>query len=149
MTMYYHDFEVGQEFITPARTITETDVVAFSVWTGDMNQVHTDAEFSAKTRFGQRLGHGVLGISLCMGLMSRTNIFEGSAMAMLGIDNWRFLKPIFINDTVHVKIKITGTKLTSSGKQGIIDRQFELINHKDEVLQRGDSAVMVTLGPSL
>ncbi len=145
MTMYYEDFEVGQEFLTPARTITETDIVAFAVWTGDVNPVHTDAVFAAKTRFGQRLGHGVLGIAQCMGLMSRINIFEGSAVAMLGIDEWRFIKPIFIDDTVHARITIIGKRLASSGRYGIIDRQFDLINQKDEVIQSGKSGVMVRL----
>src|SRR5699024_8600760 len=145
--MYYEDFQSGQEFVTPARTITEADIVNFSVWTGDVNPIHTDAVFASKTRFGQRLGHGVLGIALCMGLMSRTNIFEGSALAMLGVENWKFLKPIFINDTVHVRISITNKRLTSNGQYGIIERQFELINQDDEVLQRGDSAVLVALGP--
>lgn len=145
MVMYYNDFEEGQEFTTPARTITEADIVNFSVWTGDVNPIHTDAVFASKTRFGQRLGHGVLGIALCMGLMSRTNIFEGSALAMLGVENWKFIKPIFINDTVHVRISIQGKRLTSSGEYGIIERQFELINQNNEVLQRGNSGVLVTL----
>ncbi len=147
MVMYFDAFEIGQEFTTPARTITEADVAAFSSWTCDVNPIHTDAAFASQSRFGQRLAHGLLGISHCMGLMSRINIFEGSAVAMLGIDNWRFLKPLFINDTIHVRIRITEKRLTSNGKHGLIGRHFDLINQNGEIVQAGESSVMVALGP--
>lgn len=145
MVMYFDDFNVDQEFTTPSRTITEADVAAFSAWTGDVNPIHTDAVFAAKSRFGQRLAHGLLGISHCMGLMSRINIFEGSAVAMLSIDGWQFLKPIFIDDTIHVRIRITEKRLASNGRHGVIGRHFDLINQKGEVVQSGESAVMVAL----
>ncbi|MFA7438227.1 MaoC/PaaZ C-terminal domain-containing protein [Castellaniella sp.] len=148
MVLYFEDFEEGQTFITPGKTVTEADVAAFSAWTGDVNPIHTDAVFAANTRFGQRLGHGLLGVAWCMGLMSRIGIFEGSALAMLGLDDWKFLKPIYINDTIHVRITITDKRLTSGGKTGIINRQFELINQHEEVIQRGHSGVLVMLRPA-
>ncbi|MEP9383058.1 MaoC/PaaZ C-terminal domain-containing protein [Nocardioides cheoyonin] len=143
MALYFEDFEEGQTFVTPARTVTEADVVSFAAWTGDYNPVHTDAEFARGTRFGQRIGHGVLGVSLCLGLMSRIGVFEGSAVALLGIDDWRFRLPLLIDDTVHCRITIVGTRLTSSGTTGVLQRRFELVNQRGEVLQDGRMDVMV------
>ena len=112
----------SKEFTTPARTITETDVVQFSGLTGDYNPIHTDAEFAAGTRYGQRIVHGLFGVSVCIGLMSRTGIFEGSAVALLGVDEWHFRAPIFIGDTVRCRIHILGKRLTSSGETGVVQR---------------------------
>lgn len=144
MTLYFEEFYENQEFITPARTVTETDVVSFAAWTGDYNPVHTDAEFARGTRFGERLAHGLLGVSLCLGLMSRTGVFEGSAVALLGIDDWKFRLPVLIGDTVHARITILGTRLTSSGSTGVVQRQFELVNQRGEVVQDGRMDVLVS-----
>ncbi|MCL6597481.1 MAG: MaoC family dehydratase N-terminal domain-containing protein [Alicyclobacillus macrosporangiidus] len=143
MGLYYEDFFEGQEFITPARTITETDVVQFAGLSGDYNVIHTDEEFSKNTRFGSRIAHGLLGVSVVTGLMARTGIFEGTAVALLGIDKWRFLKPILIGDTVSCRIVIRGKRLTSNKHYGIIFRDFELKNQRGELVQTGSMNVMV------
>jgi acyl dehydratase len=143
-TMYYEDFEIGMEFESPGRTITETDVVMFSGLSGDFNVLHTDEEFGKKTRFGQRIAHGMLGISVVTGLMSRTGIFEGSAIALLGINNWRFMGPIFIGDTVHVRYQVMEKRLSkTNSKQGILNRYYELVNQRGEIVQKGEMPVMV------
>lgn len=141
--LYFEDFAVGQTFTSPGRTITEADVMTFASWTGDNNQVHTDAEFAAKTRYGQRIVHGMLGASLCLGLLSRIGVFDGSSVALLGVDDWRFLHPIFIGDTVHCTVEITGTRLTSSGRTGVLNRTLQLINAAGEVTQQGRMDLMV------
>jgi acyl dehydratase len=145
--MWFEEFEPGQEFVTPARTITEADVISFAAWTGDYNPIHTDAEFAAQSRFGERIGHGVHGIALCLGLMARTGIFEGSAVALLGVDDWRFLAPMRIGDTVHCGIEITQTRLTSKGDTGVVGRQFQLVNQEGVELQSGRMDVMVACRP--
>nr|WP_228514418.1 MaoC/PaaZ C-terminal domain-containing protein [Frondihabitans sp. VKM Ac-2883] len=133
----------GQTFVTPGRTITEADVISFASWTNDNNQVHTDAEFAKSTRFGQRIVHGVLGTSLCLGLISRTGVFDGSAVALLGIDGWRFVAPLFIGDTVTCTVEVLSTRLTSSGTTGIVERTVTLANQHGEVVQTGRMDIMV------
>ncbi|MBF4591924.1 MaoC family dehydratase N-terminal domain-containing protein [Curtobacterium sp. VKM Ac-1395] len=140
---YLEDLAAGQTFTTPGRTITEADVVSFASWTNDNNQVHTDVEFAARTRYGQRIVHGMLGASLCVGLIARTGVFEGSAVALLGIDQWRFTAPVFIGDTVTCQVEILSTRLTSSGTTGIVERMVTLRNQHDEVVQQGRMDVMV------
>lgn len=141
--LYFEDFAVGQTFTTPGRTITEADVMSFAAWTGDNNQVHTDVEFAKQTRYGQRIVHGMLGASLCLGLIARMGPFEGSAVALLGIDGWRFTNPVFIGDTVTCTIEIVGTRLTSKGNTGVVQRELKLINHRGEVVQQGRMDILM------
>lgn len=141
---YFEDFELDSTFETPGRTITETDIMMFAGISGDYNALHTDEEFAKKTRFGQRIGHGLLGISIATGLMSRSGIFEGSAVALLGINNWKFLRPIFIGDTIHVRFTITEKRLSKSNNEtGILNRYYELINQRNEIVQHGEMPVLI------
>ena len=146
--VHYEDFEVGQVFTSQGRTITETDVVLFAGWSWDTNPPHTDAESMRESRFGERIAHGMLGISVAMGLVSRLGVFEDCSIALLGIDDWRFTGPVRIGDTVHCRVEILGTRLTSAGDAGILDRRFELLNQRDEVVQHGRIGVLVARRPS-
>jgi acyl dehydratase len=148
MPHYLEDLHAGQTFVTPGRTITEADVVSFASWTNDNNQIHTDVEFAKGTRFGQRIVHGMLGASLCLGLIARTGVFEGSAVALLGIDKWTFPLPVFIGDTLTCTVEILSTRLTSSGTTGIVERLLVLRNQRDEIVQRGRMDLMVLTRPT-
>jgi acyl dehydratase len=145
--LYLEDLAAGQEFVSPGRTITEADVMSFAAWTGDNNQVHTDAEFAKGTRYGQRIVHGMLGASLCLGLIARTGVFEGSAVALLGIDGWRFVGPVFIGDTLTCTVEILSTRRTSKGTTGIVERQVTLRNQRGETVQEGRMDLMVLARP--
>nr|WP_274636462.1 MaoC/PaaZ C-terminal domain-containing protein [Microbacterium bovistercoris] len=148
MPLFLEDLEAGQSFVSPGRTITEADVMSFAAWTNDNNQVHTDAEFAKGTRFGQRIVHGMLGASLCLGLIARTGVFEGSAVALLGIDGWRFTAPVFIGDTVTCTVDILSTRPTSSGDYGIVERQVTLRNQHGETVQSGRMDLMALRRPA-
>ncbi len=145
--MFFEDFSVGQTFTSQGRTITETDVVLFAGWSWDTNPPHTDAESMRVSRFGGRIAHGMLGLSVAMGLASRLGVFEDSSIALLGVDGWRFHAPIRMGDTVHVTVEITGTRLTSAGDAGILSRRFTLTNQHGVVVQSGDVGLMVATRP--
>ena len=145
--MFFEDFSVGQTFTSQGRTITETDVVLFAGWSWDTNPPHTDAESMRESRFGERIAHGMLGLSVAMGLASRLGIFEDSSIALLGVEGWRFHAPIRIGDTVHVTVEITGTRRTSAGDAGVLSRRFTLTNQDGDVVQSGDIGLMVRTRP--
>jgi acyl dehydratase len=145
---FFEDLLAGDRIVTPGRTITEADVVAFAQLTGDWNPIHTDVEFAKTTPYGQRLAHGLLGLSYALGLLDRTGAFSGSVIANLGIEEWKYPKPIFIGDTIRVVVTVTETRLTSDGKRGIVGRTFTVLNQRDEVVQEGRSPVMVRLRPA-
>ncbi|WP_067724477.1 MaoC family dehydratase [Oceanobacillus damuensis] len=143
MAMFFDDFKVGDKFTSPARTVTETDIVMFAGLSGDYNPLHTDSEFCKKTIFGEKIAHGLLGLSILTGLSTRLGIFDGSAIAFLGINDWKFKKPILVNDTIHFEMEVIEKRETSKDDRGIIFREFKLINQKDEVVQSGVLPIMV------
>jgi acyl dehydratase len=140
---YLEDLQPGDIFTSPARTITEADIVAFAGLSGDFNPIHTDVEFAKDTAYGQRVVYGLLGLSIMTGLLDRTGLFSGSAIAMLGIREWQFVAPIFIGDTVRFKLTIADVRRVSSGDRGIVQRFFELLNQRDEVVQKGYIDIMI------
>lgn len=143
MVMYFDDFNVGDKFTSPARTVTETDIVMFAGLSGDYNPLHTDAEFCKDTIFGEKIAHGLLGISILTGLSTRLGIFDGSAIAFLGINDWKFEKPILTNDTIHFEMEVVDKRETSKKDRGIIFREFKLLNQNKEVVQSGILPIMV------
>ena len=148
MTYYFEDFRPGQVFLSQARTLTEADVVSFAGWSWDTNPVHTDAESARHGRFGERIAHGMLGLSVALGLASRLGVFESCSIALLGIDGWRFRRPLLLGDTVRCRVEILDTRLTSKGDAGILRRRFTLLNQREEEVQDGEIGLMVALRPA-
>ena len=143
MPMYIEDFKAGQELTTAARTVTEADVVAFAGLSGDYNSLHTDAEYAKGTQFGQRIAHGMLAFSIATGLGVRTGVLDGTVLAFLGIEDWKFLKPVFIGDTIRLRWTVTEARLSSKPGSGVLKRRMEILNQRDEVVQTGTTAALV------
>jgi acyl dehydratase len=140
--LFFDDFSEGQTFVSPARTVTESDIGMFAGLTGDYNPLHTDAEFAAGTPFGQRIAHGLLGLSQSVGLFSRLGVIEGSILAFLEV-NWKFVGPVVIGDTVRVTARVASTKQTSKPDRGVVVLEAELQNQRDETVQRGSWTFMM------
>ncbi len=147
VTHHFEDFAAGQVFLSQARTITETDVVTFAGWSWDTNPVHTDAESARHGRFGGRIAHGLLGLSVAMGLASRLGVFESCSIALLDIDGWEFRRPVLLGDTVRCRVEILDARLTSRGDAGVLQRRFTLLDQHDQTLQEGRSALLVSRRP--
>ena len=135
--LYFEEFVVGQKITSVGRTVTEGDIMSFAGLTGDYNQIHTDAEFAKTTPFGQRIAHGLLGLSIATGLIMRTGLLEGTVLAFREIQEWKFVKPTFIGDTVHAILTVTETKALPRIGGGALIASVELRNQNDEVLQKG------------
>jgi acyl dehydratase len=135
--MYFEEFEVGQKITSAARTVTEHDIVAFAGLTGDFNQIHTDAEYAKSAPFGQRVAHGLLGLSFGLGLAVQTGIMERTVLAFREVVEWKFSKPIFIGDTIHVALEVLETKAVPRLGGGSVLIKAEVRNQKDEVVQSG------------
>lgn len=139
--LFYEDFEVGKTWFTPARTITETDIVMFAGLTGDYNPVHTDAEFAKTTPFGTRILHGPAGFAIATGLEFRLGIKEGTATAMLGM-TWDFRGPILMGDTIKVRQVVESKRETKKPTLGIVNFNVAILNQRDEVVQEGIWKIM-------
>jgi acyl dehydratase len=139
--LYFEDYNTDTAIVSAGRTITETDIVQFCQISGDWNQLHADAEFAKTTPFGQRIAHGLLGLSVASGLGGATGFIEGTAIAFLSL-NWKFVKPVFIGDTIRLRVKLN-KKRAVSPEAGIVVVDAEVINQRDEVTQLGEWTVMV------
>jgi 3-hydroxybutyryl-CoA dehydratase len=144
---YFEEFSVGQKIITVGRTLAESDIFTFAGLSGDYNQIHTDAEFSKGTPFGQRIAHGLLGLSIASGLAMRTGILEGTVLAFREIVDWKFVKPFFIGDTIHAELKVTETKALPRIGGGSVTIALEVKNQNNEVCQRGSWIALVMSKP--
>jgi len=141
--MWFEEFEIGQQIITPGRTITESDIVSFAGLSGDYNQIHTDAEFSSNTPFGKRVAHGLLVLSIASGLAMRTGVLEGTVIAFREINNWKFSLPIYIGDTIHVELKIVETKPFPRLGGGLIIIELSVKNQQNDVTMKGTWTALV------
>jgi 3-hydroxybutyryl-CoA dehydratase len=145
--LYFQDFEVGQMVESPARTVTEADIVMFAGVSGDYNQLHTDAEFCKSTAFGQRIAHGLLGLSMASGLAARCGFIEGTAEAFIGLE-WKFKAPVFIGDTIRLSAEITRTRAVASMGGGMVVMAVRLLNQHDKTVQQGEWTMLMKGRPS-
>jgi 3-hydroxybutyryl-CoA dehydratase len=141
--LYFEEFEVGQKIISAGRTISESDIITFAGLSGDFNQIHTDAEFSKNTPYGQRIAHGLLGLSVASGLAMRTGILEGTVLAFREINEWKFVKPIFIGDSIRVEMEVIETKALPRIGGGSVLIAVELKNQRQETVMKGEWTVLV------
>ena len=149
MSKYLDEFVIGEKFVTPSRTITETDVVYFAAMTGDFNQIHTDAREMAKSQFGQRLAHGLLGLAISHGLFFRLDLIATTAIAFAEIESWKFLSPVFLGNTIHCNLEVIDVIFSKSKlDRGILKLKFDIINEDtDKVAQSGIKAIMLKRKP--
>jgi len=145
--LYFEEFTVGQSVKTIGRTISEDAIFSFAGLTGDFNQIHTDAAFASKTQFGQRIAHGLLGMSISVGLIMQTGLLEGTVLAFREIQDWRFVKPFFIGDTVHAILTIAETKALPRIGGGSLIASVEVCNQNDDVCQKGTLNLLVLSKP--
>ena len=134
---YFEEFAVGDRIVSAGRTVTETDIVNFAGLSGDFNQIHTDADYASGQMFKQRVAHGLLGLSIASGLAVQTGFMEGTIMAFREIVEWKFSKPVFIGDTIHVEIEVLETKAIPRLGGGSIVIKLNVRNQKGETVQQG------------
>lgn len=145
--LYFEDFAEGMELETRGRTITEADIVAFAGLSGDYNPMHTNAEYAARTQFGQRVAHGLLGLSVASGLAYQMGFMEGTIIAFTGLE-WKFREPIVIGDTIRVRVKVTGRREMKSAGGGFVTFEMKVLNQHDKVAQKGEWTVLVLSKPA-
>src|SRR5690554_3863732 len=115
--------------------------------TGDWNPLHASVPDASASQFGRRVVAGMFGMTLINGALHQWALFEKSGVAMLGIRDWRFLKPIFLGDTLSVEMVIESKRLTSKANTGLLERQFIIRNQDGEEVQKGYSDMLIALRP--
>ena len=145
----YADLHVGMAFRSPGRTITDADLVGFAGLTGDYSELHTSDVYARSSQFGRRVAHGMLGLAYAHGLMwARTGELRRTAIAFLGIDEWKFAGPIFVGDTIFVNYRIAELRDSKSKPgQAIAVFDVEVVTQDKRVVQRGTKALLLSRTP--
>src|SRR4051812_25014718 len=139
---YFEDFEIGQEMVTPARTVTSTDIVNFACLSGDFNEVHTNFEYCKTTPFGEPVAHGPLIYAIMGGLQYASGMNDGTLLALLQIDKWRMLAPVKHGDTIFMRSTVLSKKETSKTDRGIVVFQRECIKQDGSKVQEMEATLM-------
>jgi acyl dehydratase len=146
--MYWEEWEIGAEFESPARTVTEADIVQFAGLSGDYNPLHINEEYCKTTLFGGRIAHGPLVYAIAAGLLFQLHLYDDTLIAFLGFEDLRFTKPVKPGDTIHARVKVLEKTETSRADRGVMKRQLQVFNQRGEVVQEGRQAFLLKRKPA-
>lgn len=129
---FFEDFGLNDVRQTTGRTITETDIVIHAGQTGDFFPHHMDEEWCKTQSFKKRIAHGTLIFSIAIG---KTADMINEAAMTYGYDRLRFIKPVFIGDTIKVKVTIKDKRDHKKPTHGLVTELVETFNqHGDLVM---------------
>lgn len=145
-TCYYEDFKLGDRYVTPSRTLTETDVVMYAVMSCDYDEKHTNTQVYGDRRPVPPL----LLYGISHGLLCRTGRFEGvGAVAFAGIDDIEFLAPVHVGDTIHGEIVVSQMRVSrTKPDRGLVYYDYTLINQQGTAVQHSVKKIMRYLRPA-
>lgn len=137
----FDELALDDEWESPARTITEADVVGFAGLSGDYNALHCDHEAARRGPFGRPVAHGLLGLSVASGLASQAP--RARTLAFLEILDWKFLRPILVGDTLRVVSRVEALEPRARGRRGVVTWHRRLVNQDDATVQEGRTQTLV------
>jgi acyl dehydratase len=144
--LWFEDFEIGLSGVSASRTMTEADIVNFAGLSGDFNDIHVDAEAAKNSVFGQRVAHGLLGLSIVSGLVVQMGFMKGTVDAFRSVE-WEFTGPVFIGDTIHAEVEVTELKPFPRLKNGRVTAKINVKKQDGSVVQRGTWSLLVKSRP--
>ncbi len=139
---FYEEFEEGQSMVTRGRTITESDIVQFGALTGDFNPMHFDADYMQGHMLGKRVAHGMLTVSYAVGQAYQLGFMEQTVLSFRGIE-MKFSAPVYIGDTIHVKLTVKEKKDAARLGGGIVTFETRIINQDGTAVQKGTLTVLI------
>ena len=143
--IYFENYQVGSVRQTLGRTITEADIVFHAGQSGDFYPHHMDAEWCKTQEFGQRMAHGTLVFTVAVGLTAGEVNPEAFTY---GYDRLRFIRPVFIGDTIHSKVTLKEKRDSPKRPDyGIVVEAVEALNQRDEVVLACEHLLMVKRQP--
>jgi 3-hydroxybutyryl-CoA dehydratase len=141
----FNDLVVGDEWESPRRTVTETDVVLFAGLSGDFNPLHVDHSFAEGNHFGKPVAHGLLGLAIATGLISQAPRVD--TLAFLAILEWKFHLPIVFGDTIHAISTVVSLEPQAKGRRGVVTWHRRILNQDGHVVQEGRTQTLVRARP--
>jgi acyl dehydratase len=139
--LFFDDVEVGQEWQSPARTVTEADIVSFAGLSGDFNAIHMDHEFARTTAFRRPVAHGLLVWSISSGLGAYAPPMR--TLALLAVRDWQFKGPVFAGDTIRLRSKVLEKEARARGRRGVVTWSRQILNQDNKVVHEGITLTLV------
>jgi acyl dehydratase len=145
---WWESFTEGERYHTDAVTVTEAHVVSWAGLTGDWVPLHVDAEYAARSEFGERIAHGPLTLALALGLATRTGIFGTCVLAWLGLDEVRLPRPVRFGDTIRAVVAVRQARPTSKPGRGLAILEYDVRNQRDETVMTFTSSFILRMLPA-
>ena len=144
-TKYFEDFQLGEKFHIPAKTMTDAHFLFFAGMTGDNHPIHYDDEYAKTTRFGKRVAHGLLVTAMtAVGASTLSPLLEGSIVAFVEQSS-RFLKPVLIGDTIAPELEVS--ELVPKTDTGLLKITTRVKNQRGEIVLEGMHAYLIKKRP--
>jgi 3-hydroxybutyryl-CoA dehydratase len=132
LSVPFDEVQEGARFESRGRTITEADVVAFAAQTGDWHPQHSDAEWAAKSEFGERIAHGMLVLSYSVGMLA---LDPERVLALRRVADAVFKRPVRLGDTIRVRGAVQACTPVSD-EAGLVTLRFQIVNQYDQTVVR-------------
>ena len=139
--LYFDDVEIGQQWESLSRTVTETDIVTFAGLSGDFNPIHMDHEFAKTTIFQRPIAHGLLVWSISSGLGMYAPPMR--TLAFMSVREWVFKEPVFIGDTIRLRTKVLEKEARAHGRRGVITWRRQIFKQDGKIVQEGTTLTLV------
>ncbi|MCL7416341.1 MAG: MaoC family dehydratase N-terminal domain-containing protein [Halalkalicoccus sp.] len=141
---HFEDFSVGQTFESVGRTVTESDFVLHSAFSGDWTELHTNRHYAEDEYFGERVAHGPMTFVLATGFVYRCGFLERTVLAFLGMNYMDIPAPVRTDDTVSLDMEVVGKKeLSSREDSGLVTIDTEMTNQEGETVFAGDMKFLI------
>jgi acyl dehydratase len=137
----FDDLKVDDEWESPARTVTEADVVTFAGISGDFNPLHVDREAAGQGPFRQPVAHGLLGLAMASGLVSHSPRVD--TLAFVAILEWSFRAPIAFGDTIRVLSRVAALEPQARRRRGVVTWHRRILNQHGAIVQEGRTQTLV------
>ncbi|MFQ5955615.1 MAG: MaoC family dehydratase [Kiloniellales bacterium] len=132
VTRYFEDYQVGDRFETPGITLTRSEIIDFAL-RYDPQSIHMDQGAAAAGPYGRLIASGFQTLVLSFRLFFQRGWFEGSGLGSPGIDEMRWLKPVYAGDTIRAVIQVEEARpSTSQPERGVLVFRYDTYNQNDE-----------------
>jgi acyl dehydratase len=145
VAVFFHQLDIGMEFVGSGRTLTEADLSMACMLSGDWHPIHADETYARALGLKGRLFQGAFGLFIAIGMATTLPHFADEIVGATGIREWTYRRPLFVGDTVRVKATIAGKRITSDQRRAIIERSLALTNQDGAVIQEGIAGTMIRL----
>lgn len=138
--------KTGLSAVTPGRTIGEGDINLFAGLVGDFTPIHIDETFAQNSPHKTRIAHGPHTMATAIGMATLTGLFGERVIGLVNL-NWDFNGAVKPGDTIRSRVTVEALRPTSRPGRSLATYGFEVLNQRDETIQKGRMMVIVRSEP--